>query len=250
MCYLHGEPGDPLAAGISEQAVGVCTTRHTRYTTQNSPKSCSYSSECSANITWWRKLLLLTAGALRKQHKSLIRWSAFLCTRTSSPLKTIKTRVSALFWISTTIIYGLFFRSVIMWLMFYMFCCKCFGRVPLGAAEEQFHSDVPVPDMWEGLTKKSTNTGAASSSCCQQLEYRCADTQNKCGEAVMTRIQIKFTALHSLQSITWRTADHPPDTLNANVPNKDLVRSVRGFWNILLTNRPTQTSTNAQKRWN
>lgn len=33
LLYLHSEPGDPLAAGLSESAVGICTAGHTSYTT-------------------------------------------------------------------------------------------------------------------------------------------------------------------------------------------------------------------------
>lgn len=33
MSYLHGEPGDPLAAGLSEWAVSVYTVGHVSYMT-------------------------------------------------------------------------------------------------------------------------------------------------------------------------------------------------------------------------
>lgn len=31
--YLDSEPGDPLAAGLSQQAVGICTVGHISYMT-------------------------------------------------------------------------------------------------------------------------------------------------------------------------------------------------------------------------
>lgn len=61
--YLHSEPRDPLAAGLSKRTVSICTTGRTCYSTKDPHESSvSYSS---VGVTWGNKVLSLAVGSLK-----------------------------------------------------------------------------------------------------------------------------------------------------------------------------------------